>query len=676
MKKKELLKMQKLTPTLYMVKKAKDNEKDAEYRPRYTRYYRAVVQNGILKVAIWTRSELAKGNKEPAYLEFIDKKNNSWLNYNPSTNVWGKARIENLNFDGIRGNDYDWYGVRGWESEETRALVNKYFNTHMQYLVRDAIKKWQKGIADVRLSRKYQSEIEQIDSVMNLVPELPKDYEKWASTEAYATAQYMLYDRKAKKAFCTNCWKDSECKKEYKHLQVVKCPKCRHEVTCKSWNKQHSIRDRKKVGIIQNLRDKSGYILRIFDTEVKYKREKNYAKEFWIHEDTRFRLSENFVNEETFEWGEWKNSGMTRWCHELNHGSYYYYGPDEECICYNKNIQKLIEHTNAKYIPIGQIMKKKAGTYLHPARMIRNALCMPQTEIMAKVGLYNLAAEYLEKGPYRYKEWNKESPWKYLEISKEYFEIAKKMDAKERHINVMSEATKLNVSLNEEQIQFYSKYFASNVEQIFILGHTEKMYKYLVRLQILGNRVLNDYLDYIDDLRKLHIPLTKSALFPKNFEAEHREVAELRREEENKIDAMELRKKNRALRKMLPEIRELYECENDDFKVVIPTCKKDFQDEGREQHNCVGGSYFDKMLKGDCVVVFLRQKKDLKKSFCTVEFAPNGSVRQNRVQYNKEAPQEAQKFINNLSLKVKKKIEKTLMEEAKKAEEQILVCAT
>ncbi len=671
MKKKELLAMPKLMPTQYMIKKAKENEKDAEYRPRYTRYYKAIVKNGILKVAIWTRSDLAKGIKEPTYLVFIDKEKDSWINYNMSANGWGKARIENLNYDGHRGNDYDWYGVRGWESEETRTIVNKYFETGMQMLTRDAIKKWQKEHADTLLQRKYQSEIEQIDSVMNLVPELPKDFENWWTTEAYYTAQYLIYDKKQKKAFCTNCWKDSECKKEYKHLGTANCPKCRHEIIFKSWNKQRIIKDRKKVGIVQELRDKSGYVLRIFDSQIQYRKENGYAKECWIHEDTRFRLTKDFTNVETFEWGEWKYTGQYRWCHELNRGMYYYYGPSEECICYNKNIEKILNETKGKYIPVGKIMKSKPGTYSNPARVLKNALDMPQVEMLAKVGLYNLAAEYLEEGTYGCKKWNKESPWKYLEITKDYFTIAKKINARKGHIEVMKKASQFHILLNEEQIEFYKKYYRSNAEKIFRLGHQEKMYKYLTRLEVLGTRVLADYLDYIDDLRKLHIPLTKSALFPKNFEDEHREVAELRREEENKIAAMELRKKNRALRKMLPEIRELYECENDDFKVVIPTCKKDFQDEGREQHNCVGGAYFDKMLKGDCVVVFLRQQDDLKKSFCTVEFAPNGSVRQNRIQYNKEAPEEAQKFINDLSAKVKKKLEKAMMEEIKKAEETL-----
>ena len=102
---------------------------------------------------------------------------------------------------------------------------------------------------------------------------------------------------------------------------------------------------------------------------------------------------------------------------------------------------------------------------------------------------------------------------------------------------------------------------------------------------------------------------------------------------------------------------------------MIPTCKKDFTEEGQQNHNCVGGIYFDKVVEKRSVVVFLRKKEDLKQSFCTVEFDTKGNVLQNRAKYNHQAPEEAVAFINKLSKKVKKEIAKKEMEEIKKAEQ-------
>lgn len=674
MRKKELLEMKKLTVTKTIMGKVVNDIATKGQPPRYTRYYRAVVSGGILKVAIWTRKQLIRNQTIPAVEIYIDKENDTWINYNPKENTWGKAKIENL-LIGCQGEyENDWYGVRGYESDECRKLVNQYLEKEKNgpnLLVRDAIKKWQKSITDTIRMRRYQRELEHIDSVMNLAPELPKDFEKWAQTEAYYHAQYMIYDRPAKKARCTNCWSVVDAKKTYKHNETVRCPVCKLEVTCKSWNKQKTILDRKHVGIIQRLRDGSGYILRRFETQMRYSKDKDYSKEWWMYETTRFLLSPTFVKTENFEWGEYKNTGIRRWCHELNHGGYEYYNYlSTECILYHRNITRMIADTDIKYIPVAQILKKKPGTYCDADKIMRNAKYNPQIEMLHKVGLNKLAAEYLSGKIYDKKKWNKENPWNYLGISKEYLQLAIKMDAGERFIKVMRKATELNVKIDAEQVRFYSKYFGNNPERIFALGHTEKMYKYLQQIRGIGERALGDYLDYIEDLRKLGIPYTKQALFPKNFEEEHREVAEIRREHENKLEAMKLKEKNNEFRKMLPKIRTMFECENEDFVVVVPNCKKDFQDEGREQHNCVGGSYFDKMLRGDCVVVFLRRKAEPEKSFCTVEFAPDGSVRQNRAIYNHEAPNDAQAFINAMSKKLKRTIEKEKAKAVKEAEEK------
>lgn len=669
--------MPKLKPPKAFLDKAKKDECSKENQPKYTRYYKAVVQGDILKVAIWTRAQLVANDIVPTYEVYIDKENETWLNYSPKTNSWGKARIENLKYDYYIYDERDYYGVRGYDTETDRKLVNEYLGSRQKnILVRDAVKSWQKDLADASLRRRYISELEHIDSVMNLVPELPKAFEKWATTEAFFKAQYIIYSRNEKKAYCTNCEKELPLKMTYKHNEVAKCPKCHIEATCKSWNMQEAVYDRKEVSIIQNLKDGSGYILRKFEANVYYRKADNYKMEWDISEDARFRLNESFVDMETFEWAEYKHTGKVRWCHEIPRGLYYGYRLSTNSILYPKNIKSLLSDTELKYMPIAELLRKNKGKHTNPDVLLGNAMKMPQIEMLIKVGLYRLAYQYCNGRSYNTKMWNRESPWNYLKISKEYFELAKKMNAKEEYIDVMRAATERNVMLNEEQIIFYAGHLRSKTKEFLELGHTEKVYKYLLELKSEnGSRVINDYADYIEDLKKLQIPLTKRVLFPKNFQTEHQEVAEMRRELDNKLAAMELRKKNREFRKMLPKVRKLFEAADEDFVIVIPTCKKDFQDEGREQHNCVGGSYFDRMLKGECFVVFLRKQSDPKKSFCTVEFTPSGAVRQNRIINNREAPQEAQDFINKLSKRVSKEIIKQQRKAAIEAEKKELAKA-
>ena len=89
--------------------------------------------------------------------------------------------------------------------------------------------------------------------------------------------------------------------------------------------------------------------------------------------------------------------------------------------------------------------------------------------------------------------------------------------------------------------------------------------------------------------------------------------------------------------------------------MVLPECKEDFNREGRENHNCVGGSYFDKMLEGKCVVLFLRRNDEPEKAFCTVEM--NGTrVVQCRAIRNSDPPQEVKDFMERYRREVEKRI--------------------
>lgn len=650
MRKNDLLKLPKLKLTKKMTDTARN---DTDKIKDYSRYYRAVISGGILKVAVWSRKGVMK-QQEPDWEIYIDKESEKWINYSPIRDCWSKARIENLNMASING---DWYGVKGYDDVKSRKIVNDYFfpGEEKQKTIRDAVLYYQGSVARKRLESRNRAVLEQIDTVMNRVPELPKDFEEWVVKDAYSKSKYMIYDRSAGKARCTACWGVVEQIKGFRHNESGRCPLCREEVTYKSWYKQKVIHDRKKVGIMQRMKDNEGYVLRVYESEIRYLREENYSKEFWCHEDERLEISDNFQIDNAYVWDQYKHNGPYRWVYEYNMGFYQYRTVGEECILYHKNLDRILKGTDLRYIPARKLFAKRRGLYSKTVTFFREAKYMPQVEVLIKVGLYRAAYDMTRRTE-RIKEWNRESPWKYLGISKDYFKMAVRHDMGRREINVMASAAEHNMILNKEQIEFYTRYFHGMTDTLFELGHKDRMYRYLKKLGRDKEMRLGDYMDYLEDLSVLHIPMTDAVLFPKNFETEHLNINEQRREKEKRIEKAALAKKNRMFRKLLPKIRELYECEDENLKVIIPSCKADFQEEGRNNHNCVGGSYFDKMMKEECVVVFLRKKEDLSKSYCTVEFDMKGRVRQNRSMYNKAAPPEAEDFINKLSADVRRKI--------------------
>ena len=91
-------------------------------------------------------------------------------------------------------------------------------------------------------------------------------------------------------------------------------------------------------------------------------------------------------------------------------------------------------------------------------------------------------------------------------------------------------------------------------DEIFALGHAEKMYRYMKELSYTTTR-LGDYIDYLHDLDYLEIPKTKAVLFPKNFATEHQQIALEAAIKRDEIKAVQYRKKEKLYKKMLPELK-------------------------------------------------------------------------------------------------------------------------
>lgn len=62
--------------------------------------------------------------------------------------------------------------------------------------------------------------------------------------------------------------------------------------------------------------------------------------------------------------------------------------------------------------------------------------------------------------------------------------------------------------------------------------------------------------------------------------------------------------------------------ETEELEIVFPTCANDLIEEGKNQHNCVG-SYINRVLNGDCIVVFIREKNNPTESYITCEIREN-----------------------------------------------------
>jgi hypothetical protein len=70
--------------------------------------------------------------------------------------------------------------------------------------------------------------------------------------------------------------------------------------------------------------------------------------------------------------------------------------------------------------------------------------------------------------------------------------------------------------------------------------------------------------------------------------------------------------------KDMADLAALYQGTIGKYVFISPTCKQDFLDEAQMQQNCLA-SYVNKFVEGDCIIMFMRLKKDPTQSLVTIE---------------------------------------------------------
>lgn len=677
MKKAELLKMKQFTVSKNIVKLVREDtgeEKEAlgYFRReawtvyRYYRYYMAEVENGILKVAVYTRKHVAAGQKEPDFTLYIDKKKDDWITYSHSTNRWLTGMLINLPYKYEKG---EMYGSYGCCTKRETKIVNQYLEVEGD--VKKSIRIYQADIRKKALEKRHRSEIEKIDEVMGAVPEMPKDFKEWTIRSAYKNNAYMIYNiSKKQEGYCTHCKNIVKLKDKPKHNEKGKCSRCRAEVTYKSRKKQQILQDYKKVGIIQQLKDNSGYILRVFHSCMVYTQKTEYKNpEFRMEEISRFRLDKNFYIQEIFEYGEYKHTGVTRWCYERKQ-SCCLIGSTSCCTLYEKNIDMLLKNTEGKYVPLKQLLQKNKGLELHAEDALATVVMHPEIEKIMKAGLERLALDLI-KGYHsetiNYKARKLEDM---LRLDKYYMRMAIDINADEKELRIIQSAylagTIITKELLERAMPFLIRRCKEDNQIFWSRGKCEKTIHYFEKIrketETGTQNIVRDYEDYLEQLEKLRMPLTRTNRFPQHFYEAHDELSQMIREKEDSIKGMEIKEKNKLLKKQVKTLQELYYISSKEYVIIFPQSKKDFEEEGRKQHNCVGG-YFEKMVQEKTTVFFLRKKEEPDTPYCTVEFT-NGKLQQCRTACNREAPENVMKLMKQIESNYQKVINEKMLQMA------------
>lgn len=637
------------------------NRNYIEYASRY--YFRAAPSalEGILEVDLFTRKELAEGKKEPRFRIFLDYKKEDFESWDTRNEKWSRAKIDVLD-TGDKRYTYSYRG-RNYATKTTWKLVNRHLKTGNMQDVEMAVLEFQLRVRKDELKSRHRLATDVIDAYMDTVPDkLPTDWMRFLNRHALENGHCILYDRESGTGYCTCCRLHVRVSAMVRHNMVGKCT-CGSRITYKSWNKQKIIAYDTRVSIIQKCTCGQSFVYRQFKVRMKAEREKEYVPEITIfHEEYRmlFEISDTkrpLRSLGKYEWGIFRSTGVKRWCKQgTASGGYDYYGAARSTL-YTSNLKKILKGTRLQYVPAAEIIKN-AGKKLNVIAVLEDMVMSFPYEAFWKMGLKRFACGRAERGGTEALtriNTDARKPWQYLNIMKEDMQQAIRLDATDQQMRIIQRAAGMGVKLTDEQVLWLDENVGVSVLMQYFAIHTpHRIIRYMKENLMLqddkntGKERLHLWEDYLDTARQMHWELgDRAVFFPQDIQRAHDEAAVLFAVQKDKEEAAEMKGKDLKMHGYAKEIRKAFCYRDGEYMIKVPGCWLDFKNEGQAQHNCVT-TYYEKMLKSECIILFIRRRKKPNRSFCTVEIRNSAGmfkIIQNRTAYNQDAPQDAKEFM-------------------------------
>lgn len=190
--------------------------------------------------------------------------------------------------------------------------------------------------------------------------------------------------------------------------------------------------------------------------------------------------------------------------------------------------------------------------------------------------------------------------------------------------------------------RYYGSYFNLLIHEY---GYSAKsLFKYIDRLKTYEAiedmfYLMRELYDYANMMKTISDKFDK---YPRNFLTTHR-IACRNYNRLKKEFSEEMFKKR---------IEKEYECSYKNYVFIYPNCTQDIKDEAVMQNNCVA-SYIDRVIDGECHIMFLRSKDNLNKSLVTLEIRGNKIVQAFR-HFNDPITDQDQEAINFWNRKYEK----------------------
>lgn len=679
----KLRKLRKLYATPKMMQMAKaDNPKimegkwgDREYKYsiyKYSMYMRCQQIEGYLKVAIFLTEHMRLGAKEPAYELFINPEAGEFITWDCLNSKWRQAKLDMIEWpeyvyarDSIR-----WINPGGNYSIKNLLKVQKSgFYGLLDYQI---------NVRAEELKRAHRRETDPWDSDMELVPELPKDWDRWVSKIGIPEDFiFYRYDRKgATEGYCSYCEKIVPIRNPRNNKQG-KCRCCGHEITYKAIGKAGCFETKDYIGYLLQ-KTATGFVIREFCLRKLYKRtelegETDYTNPYYSANEYRRAIIDEDLNSTCYYYGLYKNV-TNRW---IQTGSCRSYGSMTDGIVYRRTLASLKDHL--KYTGLLEFIEKENRA--DPERYLAEYTIKPEIELLSKAGLTRLARQTLEYPGV--KIGNSGSLAKRLGIDEIRLKRLRENNGGEQYLEWMQYEKVINKPIPDELISWFSNMDIRVKDITFILDRMSltKIKNYLVKESknyqyrsccrsyaendesTKMNSMLNDWEDYLKMAKRVGMDVMDPIVYkPRNLQQRHDELTDYINANELDVTVGEYERDYPEVNKICKLVKAKYEWGNDKFKIIAPDSVKDIVIEGRALHHCVASDdkYYDRMNNRETYILFLRRTEKPDEAFYTIEIEPDGTVRQKRTMYNRQIDRDD---VENFLRKWQKAISKNVTDE-------------
>ena len=297
-----------------------------------------------------------------------------------------------------------------------------------------------------------------------------------------------------------------------------------------------------------------------------------------------------------------------------------------EAYLYTDNLKELKNgiYKYTRLWEIGEYLKEER--YFTIPQLTLYPLYYKQFEYLINYKLYNLALNvpFLFKDGRNFKE--------IFGVDKKYLNFMVQNDINEMEFNLFKKTLIDDIDI----LRYFSHYYWLLDDDLFktIKIDLRKLKDYLEKNSLKDNMI--DYFDYIRMGIELGIDMErKEVLYPQDLRVAHDDLY-------NQIEVID----NQEINNKIEEIANLLSINNyeDDNYVIYPVSSIEMLvDESRQQKNCVR-VYAERIAEGKCQIYFMRRKRDINKSFVTIEVIDNKMV-QARIKYNKVPDDDINKIL-------------------------------